>query len=195
MIDKNPSDTILILDFGDPSVFNIADCLGQTNQCGEIVPHSISAEEIQAAKPKGIIFSGGPSSVYTPGAPLPSPDIFTLNIPLLGICYGMQAIAHSLGGVVTKAETPEQGETKTFIRHDHALFKNLSNHFITWMNHNDEVTMLPPEFICIAQTTPDNHTVMAHRTRKIWGVQFHPETAPQHGGLQLFQNFCDLLSD
>lgn len=183
-------DIILILDFGAQYTQLIARRIRESKVFSQIVPYNISANEIKNLHPKGIILSGGPQSVYEPKAPLPSVEIFKLGIPILGICYGMQAITHMLGGKVAKAKGREYGKAELFIDSNKNLFANLSTNLTCWMSHGDEITTPPPGFIRIAHTLNSANAAIANRSRKIWGVQFHPEVVHTQRGLQILQNFA-----
>ena len=183
-------DIIIILDFGSQYTQLIARRIRESKVFSQIVPYNISVEEIKAIGPKGIILSGGPLSVTDAKAPLPSAEIFKLGIPILGICYGMQAITQILGGKVGKAKGREYGKAELFIDGNKDLFTNLSNNLTCWMSHGDEILTPPPGFIRIAHTLSASNAAIANRARRIWGVQFHPEVVHTQRGLQILQNFC-----
>ncbi len=183
-------DIILILDFGAQYTQLIARRIRESKVFSQIAPYNISIEEIKAIGPRGIILSGGPQSVYEPKAPLPNAEIFKLGIPILGICYGMQAITYMLGGKVAKAKNREYGKAELFIDGNKDLFTNLSTNLTCWMSHGDEIATPPPGFVRIAHTLNAANAAIANRARKIWGVQFHPEVAHTQRGLQILQNFC-----
>ncbi len=183
-------DVILVLDFGSQYTQLIARRIRESKVFSQIVPYNIDVNEIKNIHPKGIILSGGPLSVYDSKAPLPSAEIFKIGIPVLGICYGMQAITHLLGGKVAKAKGREYGKAELFIDNNKDLFVNLSTNLTCWMSHGDEIAAPPPGFIRIAHTLNAANAAIANRSRKIWGVQFHPEVVHTQRGLQVIQNFA-----
>jgi len=183
-------DIILILDMGSQYTQLIARRVRESKVFSQIVPYNISIEKIKEIYPKGIILSGGPQSVTEKNAPLPNPEIFKLNIPILGVCYGMQAITHMLGGKVSKARDREYGKAELFIDNNKDLFTNLSTNLTCWMSHGDEIVTPPPGFVRIAHTLNAANAAIANRTRKIYGVQFHPEVVHTQRGLQIIQNFA-----
>lgn len=182
-------DIILILDFGSQYTQLIARRIRENKVFSKIVPYSISAEEITKFNPKGLVFSGGPLSVYDKNAPLPHKEIFKLGIPILGICYGMQAVTHLFGGKVKKTAEREFGRAELFVDSSKFLFENLASNLTCWMSHGDEVTKLPPGFTAIAHTLNNPIAAIANRTKKIYGVQFHPEVAHTQRGSQIILNF------
>lgn len=183
-------DIILILDMGSQYTQLIARRVRESKVFSQIVPYTISIEKIKEIYPKGIILSGGPQSVTDKNAPLPNPEIFKLNIPILGVCYGMQAITHMLGGKVARAKDREYGKAELFIDNNKDLFSNLSTNLTCWMSHGDEITTPPPGFTRIAHTLNAANAAIANRHRKIYGVQFHPEVVHTQRGLQIIQNFA-----
>ncbi len=183
-------DIILIFDFGSQYTQLIARRIRESKVFSQIVPYNISAQEIQAIQPKGIILSGGPLSVYDKNAPLPSAEIFKLGIPILGVCYGMQVLTHMLGGKVGKAKDREYGKAELFIDNNRDLFANLSTNLTCWMSHGDEITTPPPGFTRNAHTLNAANAAIGNRAKRIWGVQFHPEVVHTQRGLQILQNFA-----
>ncbi len=183
-------DVILILDFGSQYTQLIARRIRESKVFSQIVPYNISIQEIKDIHPKGIIFSGGPLSVYDKNAPLPNPEIFKLGVPILGVCYGMQVITHMFGGKVAKAKDREYGKAELFIDSNKDLFANLSTNLTCWMSHGDEIATVPSGFIKIAHTLNAGNAAIANRTKKIFGVQFHPEVVHTQRGLQVLQNFA-----
>ena len=183
-------DIILILDLGSQYTQLIARRVRESKVFSQIVPYNITVEKIKEIFPKGIILSGGPQSVTDKNAPLPNPEIFKLGIPILGVCYGMQAITHMLGGKVAKAKEREYGKAELFIDNNKDLFTNLSTNLTCWMSHGDEIVTPPPGFVRIAHTLNAGNAAIANRTRKIYGVQFHPEVVHTQRGLQMIQNFA-----
>jgi GMP synthase (glutamine-hydrolysing) len=155
----------------------------------EIHPYSISHETLTALAPKGIILSGGPSSVYADGAPIPSVDVFAFGVPVLGICYGLQLIAHQLGGSVDKAARREFGRAMLHIDDFTDLFKGLDATTQVWMSHGDHCTSIPEGFERIAHTENAEICAIRNQERRIWGVQFHPEVHHSVDGKTILKNF------
>ncbi|MFI5253345.1 MAG: glutamine-hydrolyzing GMP synthase [Bacteroidota bacterium] len=190
----NHSEVILVLDFGGQYSQLIARRVREFGVFSELHPFNISIERITEMNPKGIIFSGGPSSVYETGAPHSSADLFKLGIPVLGICYGLQVIAYQLGGEVDRFAKREYGMAEVHIDDTTDLFANLfqngKNPVTTvWMNHGDALTKSPPGFESIGHT--DNSPICAIRDKpkKIYGVQFHPEVVHTPKGKDMLKNF------
>lgn len=180
---------ILVIDFGGQYNQLIARRVRECNVYCEIVPYHKALEAIQAKQPKGIIFTGGPSSVYEPGAPAVDKTIFELGIPLLGLCYGMQFMAHCLGGKVAKAEQSEFGKTKTIFNTESKLFKGLRKENITWMSHVDYVQQVPPGFTTIAHTDGCPTAAMENPTQQCYAMQYHPEVLHTNDGTMMIKNF------
>lgn len=182
-------DTILILDFGSQYTQLIARRIRENKVFSQIVPYNIPIEKIKEIAPKGLILSGGPASVYDPKAPLPSMELFKLGIPVLGICYGLQAITHLFGGKVKKTTTREFGRAEFFVDNNKYLFENLPSNLTCWMSHGDDILKLPPGFISLGHTLNTPVAAMAHPQKKIYGVQFHPEVIHTQRGNQILGNF------
>jgi len=182
-------DVILVLDFGSQYTQLIARKVRESKVFSKIVPYNISAEEIHEIKPKGLILSGGPLSVYDKRAPMPCKEIFKLGIPILGICYGMQVINHFFGGKVISSKEREFGRAELFIDSNKDLFSNLPSNITSWMSHSDEIKKIPPGFTRIAHTLNVPIAAFANRSKKIFGVQFHPEVVHTQRGVQLLTNF------
>jgi GMP synthase (glutamine-hydrolysing) len=187
---KNRSkDVIIILDFGSQYTQLIARRIRENKVYSKIVPYKISIEEIQEIKPKGIIFSGGPLSVYDDNAPMPDKEIFNLGIPILGVCYGMQVISSMMGGKVQTSKEREFGRAELFIDNNKDLFMNMPSNVTCWMSHSDEIKVIPKGFVKLAHTLNSAVAAFAERTKKIYGVQFHPEVVHTQRGSQLLTNF------
>ena len=182
-------ETILILDFGGQYNQLIARRVRELNVYSIIKPYSISIDEIKIINPKGIIFTGGPSSIYENNSPKCDEKIFDLNIPILGICYGMQFMSHTLGGKVEKATTREYGEMKVNINNQNTLFSKLNKTNICLMSHTDYVSKLPKGFIKVASTKTCKIAAMANDLKRFYGVQFHPEVNQTENGLVIIDNF------
>jgi GMP synthase (glutamine-hydrolysing) len=184
---------VLVIDFGGQYNHLIA---RRVRECGvycEVKPYTITPVEIAAIQPLVILFTGGPSSVYLPDAPSVDPKIFSLGIPILGICYGHQLIAYLLGGHVTSPDKREYGRTQT--RRDAAcpLFSGFDEKLVSWMSHTNYVDSLPEGFSGMATTDSCPCAAMADAERKIYGLQFHPEVRHTHNGIQILHNFLYLV--
>ena len=190
--------TVLVVDFGAQYAQLIARRVRESQVYSEIVPHRISAAEVRKRNPIGIILSGGPASVHVDGAPLLDPEIYELGIPILGICYGCQLIAQQLGGEVARGGRGEYGRT-TLQRiagsvsqlHPDTIPALLS----VWMSHFDAVSVLPSGFVATASTPDAPMAVIESPTRKIWGVQYHPEVGHTEHGQDVLDNFLHDLVD
>jgi len=189
-------DTVLVVDFGAQYAQLIARRVRECCVRSEIVPASISAAEVRRRAPKGIILSGGPRSVYEPGAYQADPEIFDLGIPVLGICYGHQLMAQTLGGEVARADSGEFGRT-TVSAGKGLLFEGLAAEQTAWMSHNDAVVRAPEGFRATATSPTSPVAAMEDLDRRLFSVQFHPEVAHTPHGLDLMKNFlykgCDCL--
>lgn len=183
-------DKILVLDFGSQYTQLIARRIRENHVYSEIFPFNVPIERITEFNPKGLILSGGPSSVYDKDAPFPDNAIFDLDIPILGICYGMQLIAHMLeGGVVGKASNREYGRAEITIDDTSELFKGLPKKGIVWMSHGDRIEKEPSGFVSIAYTDNSPIAAMANPSRKFYALQFHPEVVNTQYGKEILKNF------
>ena len=186
----DPTDElILILDFGAQYTQLIARKIRECGVYCEIVAHDIPIDEIRRRHPMGIIFSGGPASVYEPGAPGVEEEIYEPGWPILGICYGHQLMARQLGGEVVPAEKREYGRADLTVIEDTTLFAGQPRRLQCWMSHGDTVLSPPPGFTTLAVTETTPVAAMAHPARKIYGVQFHPEVAHTPFGKELLRRF------
>ena len=179
---------IIILDFGSQYTQLIARRIREKHVYCEIVPYNRSLKMLKQ-KPRGIILSGGPSSVYAQDAPKPEPGLFEMNVPVLGICYGLQLIAHLLGGEVDRAARREYGHATLHIDDTRDLFIDLPGRLDVWMSHGDHLTEMPPGFERIGHTENAAIAAMADRSRNIYGIQFHPEVVHTDRGDQILENF------
>lgn len=179
---------IIILDFGSQYTQLIARKVRESGVYAEIHPFSISKAELENLNPKGIILSGGPSSVYAEGAPIPEFDVFSLGLPVLGICYGLQLIAFKMQGTVNSAARREYGRAELIIDDHEGLFDDMNNS-VVWMSHGDALTKPPDGFQVIAHS--DNSPICAIRSadKSIYGVQFHPEVHHTEEGKKILENF------
>ena len=180
---------LLILDFGSQYVQLIARRAREQRAFSEIAPCTVSADEVRRLTPKGIILSGGPASVYGSGAPRCDPAILDLDIPILGICYGMQLGCLLLGGNVERARAREYGRTSLRVTRPDPLFENLPRETIVWNSHGDQVGSVSDEFISLAETDTCPFAAVRHRTRRFYGVQFHPEVSHTSHGEEILRNF------
>jgi GMP synthase (glutamine-hydrolysing) len=184
-----PEEWIAILDFGSQYSQLIARRVRELKVYCEILRHDTPAAQIAAGHPRGIILSGGPASVYAPGAPKCDPALFHSGIPVLGICYGMQLGSDSLGGRVTPAASREYGHAEISILKPDALFAGLPSTLKVWMSHGDRVTDLGPDFEVLARTDNCPLAAVRHRTLPFFGVQFHPEVVHTPRGRDILQNY------
>ena len=180
---------VLILDFGSQYAQLIARRVRQQHVYCEIVRHDISASRIRHLQPKGLILSGGPSSVYEPGAPKCDPEIFRLGIPVLGICYGMQLICEAMGGKVASAPAREYGRAHCEITEQTGLFAGVSPQTQVWMSHGDQVVDVASDFQSLARTQTCPYAAVKHRQLPLWGLQFHPEVTHTPQGAAVLGNF------
>ena len=181
---------IIVLDFGAQYAQLIARRIRERRVLSELVPHDLPVAEIAARNPVGIVLSGGPASVNEPGAPAVDPAIFELGVPVLGICYGMQAMAQALGGEVGGTGAGEFGKTELEVQTDAALFKGIPPAHSCWMSHNDSVTKLPPGFRATASTPGARIAAMENVERKLHAVQFHPEVIHTPAGTDMLERFA-----
>ena len=195
MADK---EMVLILDFGGQYNQLIARRVREANVYCEVVPYDYSLDEIRKKNPKGIIFTGGPASVYEEGAPKCDPGVFGMGVPILGICYGAQLMAHMLGGKVARAVKREYGKTQVKLLED-SLFKEVPQDSICWMSHTVYVDSPPSGFDIIGTTETCPVAAMGNKSGKLYGVQFHPEVEHTEYGKQILRNFlydiCGLSGD
>lgn len=180
---------ILVLDFGSQYTQLIARRVREQKVYSEIFPFNAPFEKIRAFGPKGIILSGGPSSVYDEGAPIPDGKIFSLGVPVLGICYGMQIMAYMSEGVVARADRREYGRAEILIDDDSDLFKDVRNESIVWMSHGDRIDKQPEGFVTIAHTQNSPYAAMADVNSRLYALQFHPEVVHTDEGVKIIRNF------
>ena len=192
------SERILILDFGSQYTQLIARRVREARVYCEIFPFNAGIEKIRAFRPKGLILSGGPSSVYDSGSPLIDRAHLELGVPVLGICYGMQLLTHVLGGQVAKSTKREYGRAELIIDNAAGLFTGIASKLgtqnskpetVVWMSHGDRIEKMPAGFSAIAHTDNSPTAAMADEKKKFYGVQFHPEVAHTPQGVQILRNF------
>jgi GMP synthase (glutamine-hydrolysing) len=189
MADKPTHSKILILDFGSQYTQVIARRIRECQVYSEIMRFDTPAADVAALQPKGLILSGGPASVYDKGAPQIDPEIFSLGVPVLGICYGLMLMAHHLGGHVVFTGRREYGAGVLHIRNGSDLLGGLGEQLDVWNSHGDEVTALPKGFRIAGTTEGCDFAAVEDPQRKLYGLQFHPEVAHTPRGREILQNF------
>ncbi|HAX03307.1 MAG: glutamine-hydrolyzing GMP synthase [Tenericutes bacterium GWC2_34_14] len=183
---------ILVLDYGSQYNQLIVRRIRELGVYAELLhPEDLDLDQLKDVM--GIILSGGPNSVYDEGAPTLSLNIFDLDIPILGICYGMQLISHMLGGVVTAHDKKEYGLTEIIVNQESRLTDGLPKSFSVWMSHGDQVTKLPKDFVSLASSKTTEHAMMMHRDKHIYGIQFHPEVRHTEHGTTLLDHFVSRI--
>jgi GMP synthase (glutamine-hydrolysing) len=191
-------DEVVVLDYGGQYSQLIARRVRECGVFSELLPHHVGAEEVARRRPKGLILSGGPASVYADGAPRLDPELLELGIPVLGICYGMQLVALSLGGRVEGAEVGEFGRSKLTVRESGRLLAGLPGDQTCWMSHRDTVFEPPPGFTALASSTGSPVAAFESPERSIYGIQFHPEVVHTPFGQDILKTFlgdvcgCDM---
>lgn len=184
------NEQIVILDFGSQYTQVIARRIRECSVYSIILRYDTPAAEIAAMKPKGIILSGGPASVYAPKAPLPDPEIFKLRVPVLGICYGVQLLAQFLGGKVEPGQKREYGKGTLVVTDTQCpLFHELPAELQVWNSHTDKITKMPKGFVSVAATDNSQHAAIENKAKKIYGLQFHPEVVHTPRGKEIIGNF------
>jgi GMP synthase (glutamine-hydrolysing) len=181
--------SVLVVDFGAQYAQLIARRVREAHVYSEIVPHTMSVAEMIAKKPAAIVLSGGPSSVYAEGAPSIDPALFDAGIPVFGICYGFQAMAQALGGTVERTGQSEFGSTQLMVEGESRLFDGLPTEMTVWMSHGDSVTVAPNGFTVTAQSPGARVAAFEDSSRRLAGVQFHPEVLHSENGQRLLEVF------
>ncbi len=185
-------ETVIVLDFGGQYNQLIARRVRENHVYCEILPYTVPIERIKALEPKGIIFTGGPNSVYDPASPHYTPEVFALGIPVLGICYGCQLMAHALGGRVISAtddSVSEYGKTDTAYQTSCTIFREIPANGVSWMSHRDYISEVPDGFSVTASTAHCPVAAMANEDKKLYGVQFHPEVNHTDHGSDMLRSF------
>jgi len=182
-------DKILVLDFGSQYSHLIARRIREMRIYCELHPCTVPLESIRSFGPKGIILSGGPASVYEPGAPTVDPGIWDLGVSILGICYGLQLMMHQLGGVVARGTRREFGHAQLEIERPDPLFDGLGRNITVWMSHGDKVNRIPETFCRLATTSNSEYAAIVHPQRHLYGIQFHPEVTHTPDGIKILDNF------
>lgn len=183
------NEKVLVLDFGGQYNQLIARRVRECNVYCEVHPYNMSIEKIKEYNPKGIIFTGGPNSVFAMDSPQIEKEVFELGYPILGICYGCQYTAHTLGGKVETAPVSEYGKTIVDVDNNSLLFKNVSKETTVWMSHTDYVSAVPVGFKITGHTSKCPVAAMENKEKKIYAVQFHPEVMHSVEGMQMLKNF------
>ncbi|WP_019635148.1 glutamine-hydrolyzing GMP synthase [Paenibacillus fonticola] len=186
---NKPNEMIVVLDFGGQYNQLIARRIRDLGVYSELLPYNTSAERLREIAPKGIVFSGGPSSVYAENAPQIDPAVYDIGVPIFGICYGMQLMAHTLGGKVERAAKREYGKADVNFAENSALTKGLESKQTVWMSHGDHVVELPEGFVVDASTEHAPIAGFANKERRLYGVQFHPEVRHSVRGNEMIRNF------
>ena len=182
-------ESILVLDFGGQYNQLIARRVRECNVYCEVHPYTMKIEEIKAMEPKGIILTGGPNSVYDMASPHGDPELFELGIPVLGICYGAQLMAWTLGGKVATAPVSEYGKTEVTVSDKEGLLKNVSDKTIAWMSHTDYIEAMPEGFKATAHTPVCPIAAMENSSKKLYAFQFHPEVTHSQEGMKMLAAF------
>ncbi|MDD7285019.1 MAG: glutamine-hydrolyzing GMP synthase [Firmicutes bacterium] len=182
-------ESILVLDFGGQYNQLIARRVRECNVYCEVHPYTMKIEEIKAMEPKGIILTGGPNSVYDMSSPHGDPELFELGIPVLGICYGAQLMAWTLGGKVATAPVSEYGKTEVAVSDKEGLLKNVSDKTIAWMSHTDYIEAMPEGFKATAHTPVCPVAAMENSSKKLYAFQFHPEVTHSQEGMKMLAAF------
>src|SRR3954466_15671864 len=183
------NELVLILDFGSQFGQLIARRVRELNVFCMVVRHDVTADRVRELKPRGIILSGGPMSVYEPGAPRCDPKLFDLGVPVLGICYGMQLACQLLRGQVQAARSREFGRALCRVTEANGLFAGVPSETVVWMSHGDQVQAVNGQFVPLAATETCPVAAARHSGRPVYGLQFHPEVShPPAGGL-ILRNF------
>ncbi|TCZ77674.1 glutamine-hydrolyzing GMP synthase [Paenibacillus albiflavus] len=186
---SKPNEIIIVLDFGGQYNQLIARRIRDLGVYSELMPYNTPIEKIRELNPRGIVFSGGPASVYGEGAPHVDPAIYDLQIPIMGICYGMQLMAHQLNGKVERAGKREYGKSEIDFIESASLVKGLDFKQVVWMSHGDHVVEIPEGFVIDASTEHAPVAAMSHPERNMYAVQFHPEVRHSVHGNEMIRNF------
>lgn len=181
---------IVVLDFGAQYGHLISRRFRTLGVFSELVPNTITSEDLLKKNVKGIIFSGGPSSVYASGAPSFDHAILEMGVPILGICYGLQLLAKEFGGQVSRTGTREYGKATLHITDHKDLFVKIPDKITSWMSHGDKVEKLPSEFETIASSDSSAYAAIRNKEKRLYGVQFHPEVTHTDSGMKILENFA-----
>ncbi|MGA2461074.1 MAG: glutamine-hydrolyzing GMP synthase [Candidatus Bathyarchaeia archaeon] len=190
-----PKELIAVLDFGGQYSHLITRRIRECEVYSELLPYDIAPKHLLELNAKGIVLSGGPSSVYDDGAPKCNSEIFQLGIPVLGICYGMQLMIQTLGGHVQATRRREYGKTQLEIKDTADLFRGMKSQITSWMSHGDYADILPEGFEIIGSSVNCPIAAVRDSTRRLYGTQFHPEVAHTENGIQIIRNFASTISN
>jgi GMP synthase (glutamine-hydrolysing) len=185
------ADEVVVLDYGGQYSQLIARRVRECGVFSELLPHHVGADEVRRRRPKGLILSGGPASVYAEGAPRLDPELLALGIPVLGICYGMQALVLTLGGRVEGAEVGEFGRSRLAVTETGRLLAGTPAEQTCWMSHRDTVYEAPPGFTALASSTESPVAALESPERGLYGIQFHPEVVHTPYGQQILTTFLE----
>src|SRR3954464_876054 len=185
------ADEVVVLDYGGQYSQLIARRVRELGVFSELLPHHVGVEEVRKRTPRGLILSGGPASVYAPGAPRLDPELLELGIPVLGICYGMQALVLTLGGKVEGAEVGEFGRSQLTVSEHGRLLKGTPDSQACWMSHRDTVYAAPEGFTALASSTESPVAALEDTERGLYGIQFHPEVVHTPYGQQVLTTFLE----
>jgi GMP synthase (glutamine-hydrolysing) len=188
-------DRIVVLDFGSQYSHLICRRVREANVYCELLRHDTPARLLREIRPKGIIISGGPASIYVEGSPRPDYGIFDLGIPILGICYGHQLIVDRFGGRIRKSNVREYGSSNLVIDDNKDLFSNIKGNIRCWMSHSDTAESIPKDFEVLAHTDSSSSAAIVNRNKKLFGIQFHPEVLHTENGTEILRNFSFRISE
>lgn len=186
-------EVVVVLDFGGQYNQLIARRVREHQVYCEVLPYNTSVEVLKSKPVKGIILTGGPANVFEENAPLPDEKIFSMGVPVLGICYGMQVMAHMLGGEVSKASVGEYGATDIEYCSSSVLFEGLDTKNSCFMSHSNSISLLPPSFQSIAKTAHTDFAAMCDVSKNLFALQFHPEVNDTNQGAKIIENFLSLI--
>ncbi|MGZ4246080.1 MAG: glutamine-hydrolyzing GMP synthase, partial [Solirubrobacteraceae bacterium] len=185
------TEEVVVLDYGGQYSQLIARRVRECGVFSELLPHHVGPKEVARRRPKGVILSGGPASVYEHGAPSLDPELLELGIPVLGICYGMQLLARELGGRVEGAEVGEFGRSQLTVRESGRLLAGTPSEQTCWMSHRDTVFSPPPGFTALAASTASPVAAFESIDQAVYGIQFHPEVVHTPYGQRVLTNFLE----
>jgi GMP synthase (glutamine-hydrolysing) len=186
-------EVVLVVDFGSQTAQLIARRIRESGTLAFLVSHAAPLDVLKSYNPKGIVLSGGPASVYAEGAPACNPEIFKLGVPVLGICYGLQAACHALGGSVSPATHREFGSAQLSINEHHDILKGVPERTTVWMSHGDQIDALSTDFHTLASTPTCPHAMVKHNSLAFYGTQFHPEVTHTPHGTDILRNFLNAV--
>ncbi|MFQ6011441.1 MAG: glutamine-hydrolyzing GMP synthase, partial [Nitrososphaerales archaeon] len=189
-MDGSNTEEIVVLDFGAQYGHLICRRFRTLGVYSELIPHTVAPKDLADKNIKGFVFSGGPSSVFSPSAPTIHHDILEKGVPILGICYGLQLLAKEYGGRVARSETREYGKATLNISDHSDLFADIPDKIVSWMSHGDIVEKLPSDFESIANSGSSPFAAIRNQGKRQFGVQFHPEVTHTESGSKILENFA-----